>query len=187
MASKPKAAAPLPHTPVRNKPTTKKPGRFLTVLVIASLAVVIAGILLLKARQQPAVTVPAAQGGSAATASSNPAPVAGPARPSLPADQLDQALDQGQPALVFIHSNTCQSCIDMMKVVGEVYPEFEQDLVLIDVNVYDEANAPLLHVLGLRYIPMVVVYNRAGKSAQNVGVMKPDALRSFLRQNALGG
>ena len=103
------------------------------------------------------------------------------------ADQLQAALAANKPALVFMHSTTCQSCIDMMRVVDQVYPEFAAQIALVDVDVYDEANEPLMQVLGLRYIPTIVVYDRAGKAAQNVGAMKADAFRTFLRQRALGG
>ena len=60
----------------------------------------------------------------------------------------------------------------MMKVVDQVYPEFAGQVTLVDVDVYDEANGPLMEKLGLRYIPTVVVFDKEGKTAQNVGVMK---------------
>lgn len=175
-----------------------KPSRLLPVLVIASIAVVIIGILLLKDRQQRAVVLsappasrPTAQGSSSApgrpTTVSGPAVVAGPFRTSSPADQLSQALAQGKPTLVFMHSTTCKSCTDLMKVVDEVYPEFANQVVLVDVDIYDSANSQLIQALGLRYIPTLVVYDRKGKAAQNVGAMQPDAFRTFLRQSALGG
>jgi len=45
----------------------------------------------------------------------------------------------------------------------------------------------LMQKLGLRYIPTVVAFDKTGKAAQNVGAMKADAFRTFLRQRALGG
>ena len=87
-----------------------------------------------------------------------------------------------------MHSTTCQSCIDMMKVVDKVYPEFADRVTLVDVDVNDNTNGPLMQKLGLRYIPTVVVFdNREGKTSQNVGAMKADAFRTFLRQRGLGG
>lgn len=163
-----------------------KPNRFLTILVIASIAVVITGILLLKDQQQPAAVLSTAQGSPPAVATSNPAAVNGPFKPTSPADQLDQALATGQPVLVFMHSTSCRSCIDMMKVVDEVYPEFTGQIALVDVDVYDEANAALMEKLGLRYIPTVVVFDSAGQASQNVGGMDPDAFRTFLRERGLG-
>jgi len=138
-------------------------------LGIASVAIAIAGIALLKAQNAPAPAIAGVLGGA------------------LPADQLNQSLAQGKPALVFMHSTSCQSCIDMMKVVDQVYPEFTGQVTLVDVNVYEDANLPLMQKLGLRYIPTVVVFNSQGQSWQNVGLMQPDEFRTYLRQRALGG
>ncbi len=192
-ATLPRQPAPArPGAQPKAQPTAKKPDRFLAALVIASIAVVVLGIILLKERPQEAVALSSVQGGrptaqSSATVQGKPAAVAGPFRPSSPADQLNLALAAGQPVLVFMHSTNCQSCIDMMKVVEQVYPEFADQIVLVDVDVYDNANVPLMQKLGLRYIPTVVVFDKNGKSAQNVGAMKADAFRAFLRQKALGG
>jgi thiol:disulfide interchange protein len=183
MPHKHKAAA-LPRQ-AKAQPATARPGGFLTILVIASLAVVIIGIILLKERQSPSVTLSVAQSGPSAVATSGNA-VAGPFKPNSPADQLNQALVAGRPVLVFMHSTNCQSCIDMMKVVDQIYPEFAGQVTLVDVDVYDDANVPLMQLLGLRYIPTVVVFDEQGKQSQNVGAMKPDAFRTFLRQRALG-
>ncbi len=146
MSPKHKAAAPPRQAQSQNQPTTAKPNWFLTVLVIASIAVVILGIVLLKDQQQPAVALSAAQGSSPAAVAtrsrSNPAAVNGPFKPTSPADQLNQALTTGKPTLVFMHSTTCQSCIDMMKVVDQVYPEFAGQIALVDVDVNDERQRP---------------------------------------------
>lgn len=172
--------------------TGARPGGFLAVLVIAGLAVVIAGILLLKDRRQPVAALsttptsgPTTQGSLAHVSGSQA--VTGPFKPTSPADQLNQALTQGKPTLVFMHSTTCQSCRDMMKVVAQVYPEFAGQVALVDVDVNDDTNIPLMQALGLRYIPTIVVYDRTGKASQNAGAMKVDAFRTFLRQHALGG
>ncbi len=187
MPSKHKAATLPRQAPAQDKPQAPKAKWFLTVLVIGSIAVTIVGILLLKDQQQPAVVLSAAQSSALAAATSSPAVVNGPFKPTSPADQLDQALAAGQPVLVFMHSTTCQSCIDMTKVVDQIYPEFADRIALVDVDVYDEANGPLMEKLGLRYIPTVVAFDKEGKTAQNVGAMKAVAFRSFLLQHALGG
>ena len=70
MSPKHRAAAPPRQVQSQIQPTTAKPNWFLTVLVIASIAVVILGIVLLKDRQEPAVALSAAQGSSPAAVSS---------------------------------------------------------------------------------------------------------------------
>lgn len=169
-----------------------KPNRILAILVVVSIAVAVLGIILLKQQPQDAVTLTSTQSSGPTSQGSAPVPdksaaaVAGPVRPRSPSDQLNDALAAGQPVLVFMHSNNCQSCIDMMKVVNQVYPEFAGQIALVDVDVYDAANNQLIQTLGLRYIPTVVVFDKDGKASQNVGGMKPDAFRTFLRQRALG-
>ena len=83
MSSKPKAATLPRQAPAQDKPQAPKAKWFLTVLVIASIAVTIVGILLLKDQQQPAVALSAAQGSSPTAAPSGPAAVAGPFKPSF--------------------------------------------------------------------------------------------------------
>ena len=191
MSSKRKSAALLPEKQGEPEASVRQAKWFLRLLIIASVAVVAFGIVLLKDQRQSAPALPATPVSPASamgdpTAQSNPAAVNGPFKPSSPADQLNQALAGGKPALVFMHSTTCQSCIDMTKVVNQIYPEFADRIALVDVDVYDEANGPLMEELGLRYIPTVVTFDKEGKTAQNVGAMKAVAFRSFLLQNALG-
>ena len=198
MPSKHKADTPTRQAPAQDKPKAPKTNWFLTVLVIASIGVVIFGIALLKDQRQSAVALSEAQASNAATVSGQAilndsasvvgsAAVNGPFKPTSPSDQLNQALTTGKPTLVFMHSTTCQSCIDMMKVVDKVYPEFAGQIALVDVDVNDNANGPVMQLLGLRYIPTVVVFDSQGQKSQNVGAMKADAFRTFLRQRALGG
>ena len=67
------------------------------------------------------------------------------------------------------------------------YPEFADQIVLMDVNVYDRANTALMERLGLRVIPTTVFIDRQGQAQQVMGVMEPAALRETLGQLAMGG
>lgn len=99
---------------------------------------------------------------------------------ALPQEQLEQVLQAGQPALVFFHSNTCQQCIEMIGIVGEVYPEFADSVAMVDVNVYDERNADLLLEVRLQFIPTLIFYDQDGQPEVFVGVMPADQLRQRL-------
>jgi len=103
----------------------------------------------------------------------------------LPEVQLERALSAGKPALAFFHSNNCEQCLTMIKTVEQVYPEFSSSVYLIDVNVYDPNNEPLLQKVKLKYIPMLVFYGQSGQSQTYVGVMEANALRQLLM--LLGG
>ena len=121
----------------------------------------------------------------AQTQSASPTPI-GAASKNLPAVQLDKALAQRQPALVFMHSTDCIPCAQMMKIVDQVTPEFEGKVALVDVDVYNDANASLMRRLGLQVIPTSVIYDRNGQSKTYVGVMSANDLRSRLQQAAGG-
>lgn len=113
-------------------------------------------------------------------------------RTALPVDAglapdalLEQALAAGHPVLVFYHSLDCHSCVEMMEVVAEVYPEFEATVDLVDVNVYDPSSEAVIRWGGIRYIPTLVFVDRGGGREVKVGTMTLEALQEGL--GALGG
>jgi thiol-disulfide isomerase/thioredoxin len=94
--------------------------------------------------------------------------------------QLDQALKDGHPTFVFLHSLDCIPCKEMMGVVADVYPEFDGQVVLIDVDVYDRRNANILRRERLQSIPTLVFYDTQGNRQIFVGVVPPDQFRDTL-------
>jgi thioredoxin 1 len=105
---------------------------------------------------------------------------------ALPQEQIEQVIQAGQPALAFFHSNTCQQCIEMIGIVGEVYPKFADSVALVDVNVYDERNAALLQEVRLQFIPTLIFYDQDGQAEVFVGVMPAEQLRQRLASLAEG-
>lgn len=114
-----------------------------------------------------------------------PVPVVGANSSAAPNEQLQQALAQNKPVMVFMHSTDCIPCKEMSGIVAQVYPAFAQQVALVDVNVYDPANEQLMHDLSLRVIPTSVFFDRQGQSRPVMGVIPPDELRSQLQ--ALAG
>lgn len=107
---------------------------------------------------------------------------------SIPAEaQFDQYLEEKKPVFVFIHSNTCQSCIDMIAIVDQVYPEFTKSVGLVDVNVYDPQNDALLRRMGISTIPTQVFIDATGQGKVAMGVMTPEGLLQQLQTLAEGG
>jgi thiol:disulfide interchange protein len=98
----------------------------------------------------------------------------------LPETQLEEALEAGKPTLAFFHSDDCQQCIIMIDTVEQVFPEFSTSVTLIDINVYDPNNEPLLRRVELQYIPTLVFFDENGKGEPYVGVMTVDELRQHL-------
>lgn len=94
--------------------------------------------------------------------------------------QFDQYLKEGKPIFAFFHSTDCQSCVDMMAIVDQVYPEFEDTIALVDVNVYAPANQNLLRRVKVYSIPTQVFIDHNGQGKVAIGVMSPDDLRNQL-------
>ena len=99
-----------------------------------------------------------------------------------PSDLYKQAIMNGNPIMVFVHSNDCDPCIEMINIVNETYPKFQEEIVLIDVNVYDDHNQGLISQLRINYIPTLLFYNRSGEEMTHVGVMESKDLREKLSQ-----
>lgn len=149
---------PLPTAP--HRPRT---------LWLVGLFLVVAVLFMIKGRSDPPATV----GSSDATA---PAAI-----------QFAQAQADGQPMLLFFHSNSCESCLTMTQTIGAVWPAFQPQVALVSVNVYDEQNADLLRAQGIQVIPTMVFIDRNGERQVEIGVMRPELLQQRLAALAAGG
>ena len=162
----------MPNKPIRENSKQKINNILPKILILAGIIIVIVVMLVLK-NQQVEQTVAASE--QAVKASAEPAGV-----------QLEHHLEAGRPTFVFFHSNNCQSCLDMIAVVNQVYPDFEKEVALVDVDVYDQANQTLLQQAQIRSIPTQVFITAAGVGSGIIGVMTVDALREQLEMLAAG-
>lgn len=103
-----------------------------------------------------------------------------------PEVHLDRMLEEGQPVFAFFHSNTCYQCTEMAKIVDQVYPDFAEQVALVDVNVYDEMNTALLQRAGIRVIPTLIFIDRAGQGQGATGIVPAEQLREALTALAAG-
>jgi thiol:disulfide interchange protein len=100
--------------------------------------------------------------------------------------QLDDALAAKRPAFVFLHSLDCIPCKEMMGTVADVYPEFQNSVVLIDVDIYQQSNTNLIRRERLQSIPTLVFYDTQGTRQVFIGAMPPDQFRDVMTQLAAG-
>lgn len=145
---------------IRSKASPKSPGILPSILIIVGILLLIGVIFLVK--NQPSQT----------SATANESPEA----------KLDRLMEEGKPVFVFFHSTNCQSCIDMMNIVDQVYPEYQSDVALVDVNVYDPQNQNLLRRAGINTIPTQVFIRRNGDGKVTLGLMEPNLLRQQLNE-----
>ncbi len=104
-----------------------------------------------------------------------------------PEGQLDWYLENEQPVFVFFHSTTCKTCTDMMAIVDQVYPEFKDQVGLVDVDVYASWNEDLLRQARITNIPTQVFINGKGEGKTMIGGMPPEELRAQLQALVAGG
>lgn len=100
--------------------------------------------------------------------------------------QLDEALAAKHPTFVFLHSTDCIPCKAMMDTVADVYPDFQDSVVLIDVNIYDQNNQNILRRERLQSIPTLVFYDAQGTRQVYIGAMPSDQFRDVMTQLAAG-
>ena len=100
--------------------------------------------------------------------------------------QLDQALDEGRPTFVFLHSLDCIPCKAMMKTVADVYPDYQDSVVLVDVDIYDQSNSNIIQRERLQSIPTLVFYNAQGTRQIFIGAMPSEQFRDVMTQLAAG-
>lgn len=135
------------------------------ILILAGIVILVTTIFLLK--KEP-------------TRTANPSEISAEA-------QFDRYLEEGKPIFLFFHSNNCDSCIEMIAVVEQVYPEFDQVVELVDVNVYDPANQNLLRRANITVIPTQMFLEAGGQGQVAIGVMSPESLRQQLQALAKDG
>ncbi len=154
----------------------RKPSRLPQILAIGGLALLVVAILAFK-EKPPAVAPTNANPNNkfAATAATESAQA-----------QLARSLAENRPTLAFFHSDTCHQCQVMMETVSQVYPDFAETVVLVDINVYDENNEALLNRVGLQFIPTLIFYDQTGEEQVSVGVMEAKQLRQTLADLAEG-
>lgn len=171
--------------PKKKKTSMPDMHRWKNLLIIAVVLLSIGLIILLKFKPLGSVTPEATETLMAQTAEVTTTPTVGLSFNGTPEEQVDHYMEVGQAAFVFFHSDNCQSCIDMMGVVDEVYPEFQEVLPIVDVNVYDPLNQNLLSRARVTGIPTQLFLAADGSGKISVGVMSPEQLREQL--NLLAG
>jgi len=170
------------------EPSRHKPSRLPSILIVGFLLLLVGVILLNKARPQAdtpptddlskAQLVSTLEEGAPTLAFSDPE--------DLPETQLVRALADGAPTLAFFHSNRCIKCIKMVETVEQVYPEFSETVVLVDVDVYIGQNGALLQKEKIQFIPTLIFYDRAGQKQVHVGAMEAEELHQTLAALAEG-
>ncbi len=100
---------------------------------------------------------------------------------------LENAKKVGKPVFLLFHSSTCIPCQQMEEIVNKVKPDFEKQIVFVDINVYDRSEQELINKFGVQAIPTSVFIGSDGiiRDGQ-VGVIEEKVLRKILKKLAKG-
>ena len=66
---------------------------------------------------------------------------------------FESASESGQPTYVLFHSLTCEPCIEISEVADEVIPDYEGEVVFVNVITDDPSGQQLADRFSFQYIP----------------------------------
>jgi thioredoxin-related protein len=74
----------------------------------------------------------------------------------------------------------------MMRTVADVYPDYQDSVMLIDVDIYYQENRNIIQRERLQSIPTLVFYDAQGTRQVFIGAMPAEQFRDTLSQLASG-
>lgn len=144
-------------------------------------------ILFLKMSSSPATAnLSVAETGAAATmpaldsSPAAPAATASDPFPAQPDAQVDWVIRNGRPALFLFHSTNCKPCIAMTALVEKIRPNYEGEIVFVDVITNDATNSTLVRRAGIQSIPTTFFITSSGSGQGYIGLMKEEDVRAEL-------
>ncbi len=101
------------------------------------------------------------------------------------ADQVSAYRAAGQPLVVYFHSPDCSSCAQVKEALDEVYPEFNNTVALLDLDVTNRRERAFVDASGVITTPTLLFIYSSGAEKRITGEISPEALRAEL--TALAG
>jgi len=95
-------------------------------------------------------------------------------------EKLDDLMSEGKPVMVFFYSDACRSCQELKAVMNEVYPDFQNSVALVEVNVYEEENQELVEQTGVQITPTTLFIDASGHKLLVPETMTAEELRARL-------
>ncbi len=103
------------------------------------------------------------------------------ARDRPAAEQVEKALAREKPLLLFFSAHICTACEEVEAVIDALRPEFAKEIAFVVVDFNKAENEELIEEFAVDVIPVVFVLSRTGEQvAKIVGVGKEKELRQAL-------
>ena len=95
-------------------------------------------------------------------------------------ERLETLRAAGEPVVVFFHSPDCSSCEQVQESLDTVYPEFESEVTLLDLDVTDLRYREFVQRTGVQITPTLLLVDAVGNEKLIVGEISPQDLRREL-------
>jgi len=96
-------------------------------------------------------------------------------------ERYERFIQVGEPIFMFFRSDSCEACIEMKKIVDQIFPEFEGKIAFIDVDAYNPQNNSLMKRAHIQAIPTLVFIDKTGQASYAVGVMEAEQFQNQLQ------
>ncbi len=95
-------------------------------------------------------------------------------------EQVATSKAAGQALVVYFHSPGCSSCARVQTALEQVYPEFESDIMLLDVDVTKRSERSFVETSGVITTPTLLFISPDGRENLFVGEISTAQLRAEL-------
>ncbi len=86
----------------------------------------------------------------------------------------------GQPLVVYFHSPDCSSCAQVQTALDQVYPEFQDKVALLALDVTNGRERAFVDASGVITTPTLLFVDSSGAEKLVAGEISPQALRAEL-------
>lgn len=89
----------------------------------------------------------------------------------------------GKPQIIKFTSKMCLDCQTMNKIIKEIYPKYENDIVLTEINVQDSNSFSdeQIDKYNVTLVPTIILVNSQGKQVRRIeGAISKDEMEKCL-------
>jgi len=96
-------------------------------------------------------------------------------------EHYERLIQNGEPIFMFFRSDSCEACLEMKKIVDQIFPDYEEKIAFIDVDAYDPQNNSLMKRAHIQAIPTLFFIDKNGQASYAVGVMEAEQFQDQLQ------
>ena len=90
----------------------------------------------------------------------------------------------GKPQVIKFTSKMCLDCQTMNRIMKEIYPKYENNIVLTEINVQDDSsfNDSMIEEYKVTLVPTIILLNSDGTQAKRIeGAIPKDEMEKCLQ------